>query len=133
MRIGELARATGTTVETVRFYEQEGLLGTTQRKPNGYRSYGAHQVRRLAFVRQCRALDIGLEEIRDLIALVDDPTADCSAADALVEHRLESIRSRIEELRALQRQLELLRARCGAPGQARACGILEQLQKPARG
>ena len=73
MKIGILAEATGTPVETIRFYEREGLLPPPARAENNYRMYLPVHVERLAFVRQCRNLDMTLDEIRALLALRESP------------------------------------------------------------
>ena len=72
MRIGELATATGTTVETIRYYEKEGLLPAPERGLNNYRSYGPLQLERLRLIRNCRALDMTQEEIRAILSLADN-------------------------------------------------------------
>ncbi|WP_226813792.1 MerR family transcriptional regulator, partial [Bordetella pertussis] len=71
MKIGELARTAGTTVETVRYYEKEGLLPAPERGLNNYRSYGEAHVERLRLIRNCRALDMTQDEIRTVLALAD--------------------------------------------------------------
>lgn len=133
MRIGELAAATGVDVETVRFYEREGLLPKPAREANGYRRYGPRHLERLAFVRHCRSLDVGLPDIGRLLALLDQPSADCRDADELVEQQLARVHARIVSLQALERQLAALRSRCKAPKRAEKCGILEELKHAARG
>jgi DNA-binding transcriptional MerR regulator len=75
MRIGDLAEATGTAVETIRFYEREGLIPAAQRADNNYRMYTAAHAERLAFIRHCRNLDMTLDEIRTLLRLRDAPLA----------------------------------------------------------
>jgi DNA-binding transcriptional MerR regulator len=71
MRIGELAQASGTPVETIRFYEREGLLPTAARTEGNYRIYTPHHAERLAFIRQCRSLDMTLDEVRVLLRFKD--------------------------------------------------------------
>ena len=66
MRIGDLAEATGTPVETIRFYEREGLIAPPRRSDNNYRMYQPAHAERLAFIRQCRSLDMALDEVRAL-------------------------------------------------------------------
>lgn len=129
MKIGEVAAAAKVTVETVRFYERERLLHPAARLSNGYRAYGAKHVDRLLFIRNCRSLDVRLDEIRTLIGLLDDPASECATVDHVVDHHLRQVRARIASLRSLERQLGALRARCAAPGAARACGILGELAK----
>lgn len=131
MKIGELARAAGTQVETIRFYEREGLLPRAARSGANYRVYDPSHVARLAFIRHCRCLDMTLDEIRVLLRHRDQPAADCGDVDRLVEAHLGHVRGRIRELRQLERSLRELRLRCvpGAPGPA--CGIVEGLEHAA--
>ena len=127
MKIGELARATGTPVETIRYYEREGLVTPPARTEGNYRVYRADDVERLAFIRHCRALDMALPEIRELLRWRDRPDADCGDVNALLDEHIGHVTARIRELRALERQLRALRARCPAPTAAADCGILQGL------
>ncbi len=131
MRIGDLAESTGTAVETIRFYEREGLMPAAQRAENNYRMYTAAHAERLAFIRQCRNLDMTLDEIRTLLRLRDAPMQDCSEVNALLDEHIEHVNHRIGELRALQKHLKALRARCGTPQQINQCGILNELDTAA--
>jgi Cd(II)/Pb(II)-responsive transcriptional regulator len=133
MRIGELAAATGVEVETIRYYEREGLLAAPQRKTNGYRAYGKSQLERLAFIRHCRALDIPLAKIRRLLEFVERPGDDCGDIDRLIEDQLVRVRARLESMRALERQLTELRKRCDAGHETSECGILHELVAAAHG
>lgn len=129
MKIGELARSAGTQAETIRYYEREGLLPPAPRTDANYRRYGAAHAERLAFIRACRALDMTLAEVRALLALKDNPGADCGAANALLDAHIGHVDQRIRSLEALQRELATLRARCAAPQDAAHCGILAGLQQ----
>ena len=133
MHIGEVSAATGVDVETLRFYERQGLLREPAREANGYRSYAREHVERLAFIRHCRSLDVGLPDIRRLLDLLDDPSANCDDADQLVERQLAKVHARIGSLQALERQLTALRGRCKSPKRAGKCGILAELRHAARG
>lgn len=127
MRIGELGRATGVDVETIRYYEKAGLLPVPARQANGYRNYGEKHLERLAFIRHCRGLDLPLVEIARLLKLLSEPSAACDDVDHLIEGQLTRVRTRIRSLRALERQLSALRSCCAAPQTAAACGILHEL------
>lgn len=131
MRIGELSEATGTPVETVRFYEREGLLPPARRADNNYRMYLPAHVERLAFIRQCRNLDMALDEIRALLDLRDAPAEDCSGVNALLDEHIGHVAQRIRELRALEKDLKALRARCTSPQSVDECGILNELDSAA--
>lgn len=131
MKIGALAEATGTAVETIRYYEREGLLPPPARADNNYRVYRPAHVDRLAFIRQCRNLDMTLDEIRELIRLRDAPSEDCGQVDALLDEHIGHVARRIRELRALEKDLKALRARCTAPHAVADCGILDGIDRAA--
>lgn len=131
MKIGALADATATPVETIRFYEREGLLPAPVRAENNYRLYQPSHVERLAFIRQCRSLDMTLDEIRALIQLRDTAAPDCGGINALLDAHIGHVAQRIRELRALEKDLKALRARCTAPHAVADCGILDGLDRAA--
>ena len=131
MRIGHLAQATGTPVETIRYYEREGLIPAARRGDNNYRQYTAAHADRLAFIRQCRNLDMTLDEIRSLLRFKDAPSEDCGAVDALLDEHIGHVAQRIRELKALQGHLKVLRASCRRPHDANGCGILHGLDSAA--
>ena len=131
MKIGELADATGTQIETIRYYEREGLLPSPGRSSGNYRIYDDAHAQRLAFIRQCRALDMTLNEIRVLLRFKDAPDEDCTAVNALLDEHIAHVNTRLRELRALDNQLRALRDRCGVAKDAGSCGILHELSKPA--
>lgn len=133
MRIGELGQAAGVDVETVRFYEKSGLLPAPARRDNGYRAYGAMHLERLAFIRHCRALDIPLNEIKQLLEFVERPEADCGDIDRLIDTQLTKVRARLKSLKALEKQLASLKGRCGNSHTAGECGILHELVAAAHG
>lgn len=127
MRIGELGRASGVEVETIRYYEKAGLLPTPARSGNGYRAYGAEHLERLAFIRHCRALDMPLADVRRLLDFVAQPDADCDDINLLIDTQLARVQARLASLHALERQLADLRGRCHSHVVAGECGILREL------
>jgi len=128
MKIGELAKAAGTTVETVRYYEKEGLLPAPERSVNNYRSYGPAHVERLRLIRNCRALDMAQDEIRAILTMADRPGADCGPINEVFEEHMRHVDERIAELVQLKTQLSGLRRRClSAQPHAEDCGILHGL------
>ena len=132
MKIGQLAAAAGTQVETIRYYEQQGLLPAPARTEGNYRLYDTGHVERLAFIRHCRCLDMALDEIRVLLRYKDAPAGSCAPVNDLLDQHIGHVASRIAELKALERQLRGLRNQC-APGQeAAGCGILGGLEQAAR-
>jgi len=124
MKIGELALATKTPVETIRYYEREGLLQQAPRSESNYRIYGPEHGVRLAFVRHCRSLDMTLDEIRVLLRFKDAPHAPCAEVNTLLDEHIGHVATRIGELRHLERQLKTLRTQCAGVHEAAHCGIL---------
>jgi Cd(II)/Pb(II)-responsive transcriptional regulator len=133
MRIGELGAAAGVDIETIRYYEKRGLLPEPTRTANGYRAYAREHVERLAFIRHCRALDMSLVDVQRLLELLAHPEADCRDVDCLIDAQLARVQERLESLRALERQLSVLRTRCQAQNRAGTCGILQELVAAAQG
>lgn len=132
MQIKELSRATGVDIETIRYYEKAGLLPAPARRDNGYRDYGDDHLERLSFIRHCRALDMPLAEVGQLLQFLDEPPADCSDINRLVDEQLSRVRARLKSMRALEKQLLQLRARC-ADTHSGHCGILDELVAAAHG
>ncbi|MBY5967445.1 Cd(II)/Pb(II)-responsive transcriptional regulator [Halomonas denitrificans] len=130
MKIGELARRSGVKVETLRYYEREGLLPEPERSDGNYRVYRDAHAERLDFIRHCRALDMTLDEIRALLVCQDHPEHPCEDADALIEAHLGHVEQRIAQLSRLKAELERLRQRCAGHGTAGECGILNELAQP---
>lgn len=149
MQIKHLAAATGVDVETIRFYEKQGLLPAPARLNNGYRQYEAAHLERLSFIRHCRALDMPLAEVQRLLSFVDDPARHCADVNELVDAQLSRVRARLASMLALEKQLVQLRARCAVPNaqsvdgtdgvsgadhaDGAACGILAELVSAAHG
>ena len=131
MRIGELCQATGVNIETIRYYEKEGLLPAPARTDNGYRNYGATHLECLSFIRHCRTLDMPLAEIKQMLDFVAHPEADCDDINRLIDEQLARVRVRLKSMRALEKQLSQLRAHCGAGHTAAECGILHELVEAA--
>jgi Cd(II)/Pb(II)-responsive transcriptional regulator len=130
MKIGELAKTAGTTVETVRYYEKEGLLPEPERTLSNYRSYGASHLERLRLIRNCRALDMTHEEIRTILHLADDHHTGCGPINELFDAHISHVDARITELSQLKTQLTELRRRClSARADADDCGILHGLSE----
>jgi Cd(II)/Pb(II)-responsive transcriptional regulator len=131
MKIGELAKATGTQTETIRYYERENLLPIAMRTESNYRVYDGSHVERLAFIRHCRCLDMTLDEIRVLLHFKDAPDENCGAVDALLQEHIGHVVSRIRELQALESELRSLQQQCSPGHLAGECGILGGLANAA--
>ncbi len=127
LKIGELAKRTGCQVETIRYYEKEGLLPATVRSQGNFRLYGEMHAERLQFIRHCRSLDMTLEEIRQLLQLRDAPEANCAEVNTLLDKHIEHVAHRITELQGLATQLQALRQLCQSTHSIKDCGILQNL------
>ncbi|MDB5893483.1 MAG: Cd(II)/Pb(II)-responsive transcriptional regulator [Rhodoferax sp.] len=124
MKIGELASKTGCDVQTVRFYEREGLLEEPGRNASGYRNYDDRHLSRLNFIRHCRSLDIPLAEVRQLLAFAAAPDQSCAQVNDLLDGHIGLVKSRIQALKALEKQLTALRRTCDGDT-SHPCAILE--------
>lgn len=130
MKIGALAARAGCEVQTVRFYEREGLLEEPARDASGYRHYGERDLARLNFIRHCRSLDIPLTEVRELLEFAAAPTQACAQVDELLDRQIALVKSRIEGLQSLQKQLVALRKSCNGDA-SHPCAILESFTSAA--
>lgn len=124
--IGEAARRSGVKVPTIRYYEEIGLLPPPPRSDGNRRLYGSDDLRRLAFIRHARELGFEVEAIRTLLALQDDPSQSCAAADAIAKSRLAEVDRRIAGLTALRTELRRMIAEC-ACGRVADCRVIETL------
>lgn len=126
MRIGELGKATATKVETIRYYEQTGLLPPPARTGGNYRSYGDQHLARLSFIRRARDLGFGIEQVRALLDLSDDRTRDCATIDRIATEHLREVDRKIADLIALRRELGAVITSCNG-GTVADCRIVEAL------
>ena len=124
--IGDLARATGTKVETVRYYERIGLLPAPPRTGGNYRSYGATELGRLSFIRRARDLGFSVAQVRALLALSDDRQGDCASIDAIAQTHLAEVERKLDDLTALRRELKAVITSCKG-GTVADCRIIEAL------
>lgn len=130
--IGELARAAGVGVETIRFYERRGLIERPARPAGGFRAYPRATVLRLAFVREAQELGFTLREVRDLLALSADPATDCAAVRGRAAAKLGQIEAQMARFARMSETLRVLLARCPGRGELGKCSIVEALSSPAR-
>jgi Cd(II)/Pb(II)-responsive transcriptional regulator len=130
MRIGELAERAGCDVQTVRFYEREGLLEAPVRDTSGYRSYDERHAARLAFVRHCRSLDLPLHEVRQLLDFAAQPAQSCGQVNELLDGHIALVKQRLSALHALEKQLVALRRSCDGDA-SHPCAILESFMTTA--
>jgi MerR family transcriptional regulator, copper efflux regulator len=126
MKIGELARRAEVGIDTIRYYEREGLLPKAQRLPSGYRVYAEQDVRRLRFVRRAKALGFTLPEIRELLAL-SSRQDDMAGMKAAATAKLADVEAKMAELERIRAGLEALVAACPGHGALARCPILNAL------
>lgn len=124
--IGELAERSGIGKETIRFYERESLLPAPRRTASNYRRYPLAATARLQFIRRAKALGFTLDEIRDLLSL-QDANGDRAQAKRIAGHKLDEIRTRMNQLARMEAALSEMHAQCSGHGPVRGCPIIETL------
>ena len=127
LTIGQVAKRTGIGVETVRFYEREGLLEEPERRPSGYRQFDETIVTRLRFIRRAKELGFTLNEIKELLSLKLDPTTTCADVKRRAEAKIEDIDDRIRTLERMKQALAKLTSACSGRGKTNDCPILDAL------
>ena len=126
LMIGDLAAATGTKVNTIRFYEDDGLLHRAARTASGRRTYDGDDLRRLRFIRRARELGFSLDQVRELLSLSDDRARPCGAVSAVAQQHLNEVERKLVELRSLKSELKKLIGQCGQ-GSISECRIIDAL------
>lgn len=132
MKIGELAKRAGVAVDTVRFYERQGLLPAPQRQASGYRRYDEADVRRLRFIRRAKSLGFTLGEIQELLALSSRRGEDMVGLKAAALEKLADVDAKLTELQRIRAGLEALVAACPGHGALERCPILTALSEDAQ-
>ena len=132
LTIGALAHATGTKVETIRFYEKSGLLPEPHRTEGNYRSYERQHLERLSFIRKSRDLGFSLDQIRELLDLSDDRNRSCGAVDQITSEHLVEVDRKIAALQSLRKELHRMLSQCHH-GTVDDCRIIESLSPGAEG
>lgn len=127
LKIGALAKRSGCLVETIRYYEKQGLLPHAARSQGNFRLYSEAHAERLQFIRHCRSLDMTLDEIRKLLQFRDAPDDNCSEVNILLDKHIDHVAHRIKELENLKNQLKVLRNLCQSTQSRKDCGILQNL------
>ena len=127
MKIGELAKLTGCSVQTIRYYEKENLLKSKARSEGNFRLYDTSAVEQLMFIKQCRSLDLALSEVRQLIDLNQSPGTQCDDVNNMIDNHIEQVEQRMKELEGLRDQLTSLRRSCSNNRTIEECGILKNL------
>lgn len=126
LTIGYLAKKTGTKVETIRFYEKNGLLPEPGRTDGNYRAYDHAHLNRLSFIRRARDLGFSLDQVRGLLALSDNRDQSCAAVDEIANAHRAEVERKIHDLQALKVELDSIIDQCGC-GTVADCRIIETL------
>lgn len=129
LTIGRLARQAGVGVETIRFYEREGLLTPPKRSPSGYRQYPIEALRRVRFIRHAKVLGFSLKEIQELLELRVNPRSSCTDVRRHAQAKVTDIERRIAALERMKEALARLARSCRGRGPTSACPILEELDR----
>lgn len=130
LTIGALAERTGCTVPTIRYYEEIGLIPPAKRRPSGHRVYQSDSEELLTFIRHCRDFGFPIEQVRELVSLSRSQERDCVETLAIAQARLAAVRSKVAELRTLERSLARFVRSCSemcAGGPAAQCSILKDM------
>ncbi|SEM30548.1 MerR family transcriptional regulator, mercuric resistance operon regulatory protein [Roseovarius azorensis] len=127
--IGKVARATGVSVETIRFYERRGLIAQPNRPKDGSaRDYDVETVARLRFIRHAKDIGFSLAEVAELLALRDDRSAGCATVRAQAISKRRDIKDKLEKLKGMRDLLDDLIAACPGEGHLSECTILEAME-----
>lgn len=132
--IGAASKQTGCSVPTIRYYEEVGLLPPAPRTEGNQRHYDDAAVRRLTFIRRCRDFGFTIEQVRELVGLVDEPSRDCVEVRDIAQAHLQEVQKKLTELKALETSLSAFVCSCNtacAGGPAVDCTILEDLATAA--
>jgi len=128
LTIGQLARRAGVGIETVRFYERQGLLEEPARKESGYRQYEEDVVARLQFIRRAKELGFSLKGINELLTLRVDPETTCAEVRRKAEAKIVDVEEKIQALRRIKKALVKLTTACSGRGPISECPILEAIE-----
>jgi len=128
LTIGKVACSAGLAIDTVRYYEREGLLEKPARTASGYRHYTPEAVARLRFIRQAKELGFTLAEIRELLTLKVAPGKSCADVKARTEAKIADVEQRIAQLDRMKRALAKLATACSGRGPTSDCPILEAME-----
>ena len=130
MKIGEVAKLAGTGIETIRFYEREGVLLEPKRRPSGYRQYDEATVERLEYIRRAKELGFTLGEIKELLNL-SFAHSNCDHIRQRAEGRITDIENKIRSLQQMKRSLRKILERCQTKNSTDDCPLVHKTRKPS--
>src|SRR6266849_198190 len=137
-KIGQVAQETGLSIDTIRFYEKQGLLKRSARTEGGFRLFGSDDIQSLKFVRKAQELGFSLGEIRELLILQADHVPACSHVKELLDQKLTTVEQKIAELQSLERSLKRALQKCkrelraAAGGHEECCPVIDEINRAAR-
>lgn len=129
MKIGELSKKSGCTIQTIRFYEKQDLLEACNRSDGNYRIYDASSLRTLQFIKQCRSLGLTIIEIKQLLDTKNNPDKSCSSVNNLIHQHMIDVTHRIAELEELKLTLSEMASACTDNRKVKECGVLQLLEE----
>jgi MerR family mercuric resistance operon transcriptional regulator len=129
LSIGQVARLAGVGVETVRFYEREGLLEEPPRRTSGYRQYSEEVVTRLHFIKRAQKLGFSLKEISELLLLRVDAQTSCDEVKQRTEAKLAEVERKLVELQHMRQALLQVASLCTGQGPTGRCPMLDALNQ----
>lgn len=132
MRIGELAKKTGVSVQTLRYYERRGLLRKPKRRPSGYRDYPVDAVDHLKFIKGAQEMGFSLNEVDRLLSLREARSGDCTAIRNLVRTKLDELSHEVHRLKLMQDSLGAAMRTCTSVTPARECPIISRISETTR-
>ncbi len=127
MKIGELAKQTNCSVQTIRHYDKKGLISASARSEGNFRIFDQSAIDRVMFIKHCRSLDLSISEIHQLLQLAESPNSGCDDINTMIDGHIVEVEQRIMELQLLRKQLKSLRDSCTSERTVEQCGILSTL------
>ena len=133
LTIGVVAKESGTGIETIRFYEREGLIKSPPRNASGYRQYSEDSIKLLCFIKNAKELGFSLKEISELLSLKLTSRSKCNKVKKNTEEKISEIDAKIEVLQKMRKSLKKLLLACNTNTRSADCPILDALEKTRRG
>ncbi|WP_339723284.1 Cd(II)/Pb(II)-responsive transcriptional regulator [uncultured Paraglaciecola sp.] len=129
MKIGDLAKKSGCSIQTIRFYEKQHLFEACKRTEGNYRIYDGSSLSTLRFIKQCRSLGLTIKEIKQLLDTKKNPDKSCSSVNNLIHQHMIDVTNRIAELKELKLSLSDMALACSDNRKIKECGVLQMLEE----
>lgn len=128
LTIGQVAKESKTTIDTVRFYERKNLISPASRKASGYRQFHPRVINHIAFIRSAKALGFTLKDIGGLLSIWQNPNATAGEVKKKAREKIADIDAKIKQLTAIREELQSLTDACSGNGPASQCPIIEGIE-----